>query len=564
MAVSSDRADDGLGLSVVWSRHDPSQIGELLWIPLEGGKGWVFGRGSGNGSVLRITLQRWHPSSGGAARLVECPRISRDQLRLSAGGNGSLVVENLGSCPLVHRGQEIRRVELAVGETISLRNELLLLCVRRPQRLRGSLAALSLPPHNFGRADALGLVGESAVMWQLRERLVAASAQPFHVLVVGASGSGKELIARAIHELSSRRGHALVSRSAATIPAGLVDAELFGNARGYPQGGMAERPGLIGAAHESSLFLDEIGELPHALQAHLLRVLDDGEYQRLGDSKLRKANIRLIAATNRSPSELKHDLVARFALQIEAPDLNARREDIPLLIAHLLRRQALHDRSVSERFFSSEDPDAMPRISPRFVERLVQHQYTTNIRELAGLLATATLESSGAYVDSSALELRLENPRAPRATAETVRAAGAIVAPWLSREESARLELLRKHRFSPTSCGRDSDYAGNRQTADLHFRHLACKALQASSWDANAAARLLAGIDPTLVEKCRARIHKFVTNLEARLASEPAEDLNRALYEDWKGLVDAVLPLIERLRTARGERVPAKPLTRSQ
>lgn len=496
----------------------------------------------------RVALQRWHPSTGGAVRLAECPRISREQLRLSVGDDGSLVVENLGSCPLVHRGQEVRRVGVAVGETISLRNELLFLCVRRPQRLRGSLAALSLPAHEFGRADTLGLVGESAVIWQLRERLVAASAQPFHVLVVGASGSGKELIARAIHELSSRRGRTLVSRSAATIPAGLVDAELFGNARGYPQGGMAERPGLIGAAHESSLFLDEIGELPHALQAHLLRVLDDGEYQRLGDSKLRKADIRLIAATNRSPSELKHDLLARFALQIQAPDLNERREDIPLLIAHLLRRQARHERSVLERFFPDQDPKAMPRVAPHFVERLVHHQYTTNIRELAGLLATAMLESPGAYVDSPALQGRPETSTLPPARAVASDS-------WLSREESTRLELLRKHRFSPTSCGRDADYPGNRQTADLHFRHLACKALEASSWDLDAAARLLAGIDATLFEKCRARIDTFVTNLEARLASEPPEDLNRALSEDWKGLVDAVLPLIERLRATRGGRV---------
>lgn len=385
-------------------------------------------------------------------------------------------MENLGSCPLVHRGREVRRVELAVNETISLQNELLFLCVRRPERLPGGLAALSLPAYEFGRADALGLVGESEVIWELRERLVAAANQPFHVLVVGASGSGKELIARAIHELSSRRARALVSRSAATIPAGLIDAELFGNARGYPQAGMAERPGLVGAAHESSLFLDEIGELPHTLQAHLLRVLDDGEYQRLGDSKLRKANIRLIAATNRSPAELKHELLARFALQIEAPDLNARREDIPLLIAHLLRRQAVQERSVLDRFFPDKDPNAMPRLAPRFVERLVHHRYTTNIRELASLLATAMLQSSGTYIDSSELDGRPEASTLPPARSLTAN-------PWLNREESDRLELLRKHRFSPTSCGRDVNYPGNRQTADLHFRHLSCKALAVSGWD---------------------------------------------------------------------------------
>ena len=127
----------------------------------------------------------------------------------------------------------------------------------------------------------------------------------------------------------------------ATLPAGLIDAELFGNVANYPNAGMAERPGLIGEADGSTLFLDEIGELPDALQTHLLRVLDDGgEYQRLGDARRRHADLRLIAATNRPVRQLKHDLAARLRLRVHLPGLNERPEDVPLLARFLLQRAA--------------------------------------------------------------------------------------------------------------------------------------------------------------------------------------------------------------------------------
>ena len=134
------------------------------------------------------------------------------------------------------------------------------------------------------------------------------------MLVRGESGTGKELCAAAIHGLSARGARPLVARNAATFPAGLVDAELFGNAKNYPNPGTAERDGLIGEADGTTLFLDEIGELPAAPQAHLLRVLDrNGEYQRLGDSRPRCADLRVVAATDRAVSELKHDFAARRA-----------------------------------------------------------------------------------------------------------------------------------------------------------------------------------------------------------------------------------------------------------
>ncbi len=130
-----------------------------------------------------------------------------------------------------------------------------------------------------------------------------------------------------------------------------MDAELFGHAKNYPNQGSPERRGLVGEADGGTLFLDEFAELPASLQAHLLRVLDDGEYHRLGDARARRADLRLIAATNRPEQSLKHDVLARLKARIAVPDFDARREDIPLLVAHLLRRQAAGAPALLERFF---------------------------------------------------------------------------------------------------------------------------------------------------------------------------------------------------------------------
>jgi two-component system nitrogen regulation response regulator GlnG/two-component system response regulator HydG len=156
---------------------------------------------------------------------------------------------------------------------------------------------------------------------------------------------------------------------------------------------MPERPGLIGAADRSSLLLDEIGELSHELQAHMLRVLDSGEYQRLGEARTRRANLRLLAATNRPIDELKHDLAARLRLRVVVPSLAERREDIGLLIPHLIRRMAGEDPLLARRFFVDGDPRGELRIDPELVRELVTRDYPTNVRELDGALWNAMMHS---------------------------------------------------------------------------------------------------------------------------------------------------------------------------
>jgi len=332
-------------------------------------------------------------------------RISRRQLRLTPAGEDEIDVESLGRCPLAVNGVPVQKARVKPGDTLTLRNAMVLLVATRRNDSSRDVDA-DFP---FGEADRHGMVGESDAAWELRRALAFAARSSEHVLLLGESGAGKELAARAIHAMSERGKRALTTRNAATFPESLVDAELFGTAKNYPNPGMPERPGLIGEAHGSTLFLDEIGELSHTMQAHLLRVLDrGGEYQRLGDSRRLTADLRLVAATNRDASALKHDFAARLPLRIKLPGLNERLDDLPLLIRHLLVRLCTSTGNLLDRFFERRAGKvAEPRIDPDLVELLLRHRYTTHTRELERLLWLALSTSQDDYV-AATHELRAE------------------------------------------------------------------------------------------------------------------------------------------------------------
>ncbi|RYE89901.1 MAG: sigma-54-dependent Fis family transcriptional regulator, partial [Myxococcales bacterium] len=390
LSPAHDASPWGLALVVIWTPHEPHLLGACL-LPTASGAS-VFGRGDSPPETgqPRLLLRQQRPGDAVALPSTNA-RLSRAQLRVSPGPD-SLVLDNLGLCPLLWRGQEVRRAEVSAGDVVALGQQMALLCVRRPRLLPGGTAEASFA---FGEADEHGLVGESPAAWTLRGEAAFLARRGEHVLVQGPSGSGKEILASALHALSSRRERTLVSRNAATIPEALVDAELFGNARNYPNPGMAERPGLIGQAHQSTLFLDEFAELPESVQAHLLRVLDAGDYQRLGDASVRRSDFRLIAATNRPLSALKEDVAARFLLRLRLPGLDDRREDVPLLARHLLRRIGARDREAVQRFFPGGDVRGEPRVSRDLAMSLVLHPYATHVRELLALLWDSVRQSPG-------------------------------------------------------------------------------------------------------------------------------------------------------------------------
>jgi DNA-binding NtrC family response regulator len=361
------------GLVLLWARDEPGRCGEVL-LPEEG-EITIIGRGAPGWRLMR-------PGEAPAAHALASQRISRHQLQVEVKDDDSLLVKSLGQAGMTVNGRPYGQATVTPGDLIEVERRLLLLVVRRMTPMPGDARDAA---HTFGEPDASGFVGESPAAWQARERASFAGRRNTHVLILGESGSGKELIARAVHRHSRRSGARLIARNAATIPEGLVDAELFGNIRNYPNTGTPERPGLIGQADGGALFLDEIGEMPQEVQAHLLRVLDSGEYQRLGDARPRTADLRLIAATNRDPDSLKHDLAARLRLRIQLPGLNERREDIPMLARHLLKRLAADDRELAQLFFEGGEP----LLSLDLVRALVSYDYTTHVRELEGLLWSA-------------------------------------------------------------------------------------------------------------------------------------------------------------------------------
>jgi two-component system nitrogen regulation response regulator GlnG/two-component system response regulator HydG len=404
--ITAPATTRAMALVVCWCRDEPWRIGEVLLIPPDGASPatW-FGRGlAAVGEPVKAPLGQLRPSGWLPSPPLGGRSISRYQLELRAASGARLLVRNAGKCPLLVNDRRMDSGQLDPGDMVQLGRHMLFRCVQR--EVNGP-AVGARTDFDFGQPDANGIVGESPAIWELRRQIARLAPLNGHVLVTGASGSGKELVAQAIHALSARRGRPLVARNAATLPETLIDAELFGNARNYPNPGMPERAGLIGDADHSTLFLDELAELPHSAQAHLLRVLDAGEYQRLGESRARRSNFRVVAATNRDPGALKHDLLARFDFRIAVPPLERHKEDVPLLVQHLLHTTP-DFRSLAGlgRAGAADEP------SLDVMRRLLAHRYTTGVRELRGLLWKALTMSEDAG-DEAAIEPFDRAPQPP-------------------------------------------------------------------------------------------------------------------------------------------------------
>jgi len=373
---------DELAMCLVWSADEPGRTGEVAFFAPGSGK---LGRSAGLFGPQR-------PSGWVGQSALHSNKLSREQLAIRRDGR-RWRLRNTGRTALLVNGVEQSEAGVGEGDLVQLGNVAVLLVVRRPREFQ--IHPPVAEDFGFGQPDGDGIIGESPAAWQLRGRVRFVAGAEEHTLVLGPSGSGKELVSQGIHRHSARRRGPLVSRSAATIPEGLVDAEMFGNLRNYPNPGMPERAGLVGEAHGGTLFLDEIGELPPEHHAHLLRVLDNGEYQRLGESRSRRSDLRFIGATNRHANELKFDFRARMPLQLSVPGLAVRPEDVPLLARHLLRGMARTSTDLETRFFAG----GHPRLTPGLVQKLITYRYTTHMRELKHLLWECAGASSGGWLD---------------------------------------------------------------------------------------------------------------------------------------------------------------------
>lgn len=270
-----------------------------------------------------------------------------------------------------------------------------------------------------------GIVGHSKPMQHIFDLIEAVAKSDANILIAGESGTGKELIANAVHLKSLRAKHHFVKINCAALPKELIENELFGHVKGAFTGADREKPGLIEAARGGSLLLDEIAEMPTALQPKLLRVLQERRYQRLGSEQTVEADFRLISSTNRRPSEaldqglLRADLYYRIAtITIEVPPLRERPEDIPLLADRMLKRQTEKYSKPVAAFTSAA------------AAALLDYHWPGNVRELENVVERAVLLSSGASIKVSDLHFRTR-PALATGTAPSVppRAAPALPTP---------------------------------------------------------------------------------------------------------------------------------------
>jgi formate hydrogenlyase transcriptional activator len=235
-----------------------------------------------------------------------------------------------------------------------------------------------------------GIVGRSAAIQHVVTQLETVAPTDTTVLICGETGTGKELIARAIHNLSARRANAFVTCNCAAIPTGLLESELFGHERGAFTGAIAQRIGRFELAHGGTIFLDEVGETPLELQPKLLRVLQEREFERLGTSRTQRTDARLVAATNVNLQEMvnakrfRADLFYRLnVFPIRIPALRERPEDIPLLVTHFA-----HD--CARRMHRT-----IKTVPAAAMAALMRYSWPGNIRELQNLIERAAVLSCG-------------------------------------------------------------------------------------------------------------------------------------------------------------------------
>ena len=258
----------------------------------------------------------------------------------------------------------------------------------------GGLPLAGIVPHNNSSTEEMsaedemrsitgleGIVGQSSALREVLHQVEMVAATDSTVLLVGETGTGKELIARAIHNRSRRKSRSLVKVNCAAIPSGLLESELFGHERGAFTGAITQKIGRFELAHQGSLFLDEIGDIPLELQPKLLRVLQEREFERLGSTATRRVNIRVVAATHRSLEEMvyekqfRSDLYYRLnVFPIYIPPLRERPEDIPLLVRHFVHE------------FARRMNKTVAAISPETMDALTHYPWPGNIRELQNVI----------------------------------------------------------------------------------------------------------------------------------------------------------------------------------
>jgi sigma-54 dependent transcriptional regulator, flagellar regulatory protein len=248
-----------------------------------------------------------------------------------------------------------------------------------------TIAVLARKPSSSSREDRI--IGQSQAILALKEMIGKVGRSSASVMITGSSGSGKELVARAIHDASNQKEEPFVALNCGAIPADLIESELFGHEKGAFTGASARRIGRFEEANGGTIFLDEIGDMPFDMQVKLLRVLEDGIVTRVGGSVQIPVKVRVISATHQNigaairENRFREDLFFRLGvILVSVPSLASRPTDIPLLIAHFQRRSGTKD---------------APRFSREAIVRLMQHEWPGNVRELRNFIERADVHYPG-------------------------------------------------------------------------------------------------------------------------------------------------------------------------
>jgi PAS domain S-box-containing protein len=291
------------------------------------------------------------------------------------------------------------------------------------------------------RYSFANIIGKSPRMQEIYQLLETVSDTSSTVLVLGETGTGKELVARAVHYNSARKEKPFVKVLCAALPENLLESELFGHVRGAFTGAIRDKPGRFEMAHGGTMFLDEIAEISPAVQAKLLRVLESGEFERVGGLKTIKTDVRIVAATNRDLKSLiregqfREDLYYRLnVIAINLPPLRDRRDDIPLLIQHLVAKFAL------------ETGKEIERVSPQVMDILLDHDWPGNVRQLENAVEHAFVHCRGKTVQVQHLPEELIHPEEP------------VISSGLSLEEAEKeliLGSLERNNWSKTKTARE-------------------------------------------------------------------------------------------------------------
>ena len=441
---SSKRIGRELCLTIL-CHPDADRVGERSFLDIRSGR---------TVSLSRSEPLFSQPGAKGGEPLAE-PHISRTPLLISRLDHGVIKLDPATTrTPIEIDGVTIAeprafsRSEIDHGIVLKIGSRVVLL-------LHDSV------PRDGSVAD-FGLIGDSAAMWRVRQEMAQLSDLEIPVLILGESGSGKELVAHAIHQSSQRREHPFLAINMGAIPSTLAAAELFGAVKGAYSGADRNRRGYFQRAHGGTLFLDEIGEAPPEVQVLLLRILETGRLQAVGDEQIQTVDVRIIAATDADletatiEGNFKTPLLHRLAgYEILLPPLRERRDDIGRLFFYFLRH-ALREIGEEDRLRALEKGSA-PWVPARLIAHLAAHDWPGNVRQLRNVVRQLVISSRG--------KERMEIiPRVERLLAQSVEASSDKApnagtpkrkpGPDLWRISEAELrEVLKRHRFeiAPTA-----------------------------------------------------------------------------------------------------------------